>query len=163
MVRLIQLCLVIQLVALASSAYAGCGITTSTGIAFATYDVFSAVDNDAQGSITVICNIGAAPPNPPVDITITISTSPTSGSINPRQMRDPVSGDRLNYNLFTNAARTIVWSDNPASPNTVFLNNMRRNSPARTTQVYGRIFAGQDVSAGSYSDGAAGLTVTITW
>jgi spore coat protein U-like protein len=154
---------VTSVLAFAGRAYAGCGITTSTGIAFAPYDVFSAVNNDAQGSITVICNIGAAPPNPPVDVTITISASPTSGSINPRQMLDPVSGDRLNYNLFINAARTIVWSDNPASPNTVFLNNMRRTTPARTTQVYGRIFAGQDVSAGSYSDGATGLTVTITW
>jgi len=161
--RLILLCMVTSVLAFAGRAYAGCGITTSTGIAFATYDVFSAVNNDAQGSITVICNIGAAPPNPPVDITITISASPTSGSINPRQMLDPVSGDRLNYNLFTNAARTIVWSDNPASPNTVFLNNMRRNTAARTIEVYGRIFAGQDVSAGSYSDGATGLTVTITW
>ena len=161
--RLIQFCLVIQLVALASSAYAGCGITTSTGLAFSTYDVFATVDNDSQGSITVRCNIGAAPPNPPVDVRITISASPTSGSINPRQMLDPVSGDRLNYNVFTDAARSIVWSDNPASPNTIVLNNLRRTTPARTTQVYGRIFAGQDVSAGSYSDGAAGLTVTITW
>jgi spore coat protein U-like protein len=153
--RLILLCMVISVLAFAGRAYAGCGITTSTGIAFAPYDVFSAVNNDAQGSVTVRCNIGPAPPNPPVDV--------TSGSINPRQMLDPVSGDRLNYNVFTNAARTIVWSDNPASPNTVFLNNMRRNTAARTTQVYGRIFAGQDVSAGSYSDGATGLTVTITW
>jgi spore coat protein U-like protein len=163
MKRLFQLCLVMLYVAIANSAYAGCGITTSTGIAFASYDVFSAVDNDAQGSITVICNIGAAPPNPRVNVTITISASPTSGSINPRQMRDPVSGDRLNYNVFTNAARTIVWSNNTASPNTIVLNNMRRNTAARTTQIYGRIFAGQDVSAGSYSDGATGLTVTITW
>lgn len=161
--RLMQFCLVISVFAFAGSASAGCGITTSTGLAFAPYNVFSAVDNDAQGSITVICNVGAAPPNPPVDVRITFSTSPTSGSINPRQMRDPVSGDRLNYNLFTDAARTIVWSDNPANPNTVLLNNRRRTSPASTTQVYGRIFAGQDVSAGSYSDGAAGLTVTITW
>jgi len=161
--KFIQLGLVIAFLAFAGRAYAGCGITTSTGIAFASYDVFSAVDSDAQGSITVICDIGAAPPNPPVDVVITISTSPTSGSINPRQMRDPVSGDRLNYNVFIDAARTIVWSDNPASPNTVSLNNMRKNSPASTTQVYGRIFAGQDVSAGSYSDGVAGLTVTITW
>lgn len=161
--RLIQLCLVLTLAAPAGSAYAGCGITTSTGLAFAPYNVFSAVDTDAQGSITVACNVGAAPPNPPVDVRITISASPTSGSINPRQMLDPVSGDRLNYNVFTDAARTIVWSDNPASPNTIVLNNLRRTTPPRTTQVYGRIFAGQDVSAGSYSDGAAGLTVTITW
>jgi len=161
--RLLRFPAIMLILALAGNAHAGCGITTSTGIAFAPYDVFSAVDNDVQGSITVICNIGAAPPNPPVDIRITISTSPTSGSINPRQMLDPVSGDRLNYNIFTDAARTIVWSDNAASPNTVLLNNMRRTSPARTTPVYGRIFAGQDVSAGSYSDGAAGLTVTITW
>lgn len=161
--KLMQLWLIISVLVFTGNAYAGCGITTSTGIAFAPYNVFSAVDNDAQGSITVICNIGAAPPNPRVNVTITISTSPTSGSINPRQMRDPVSGDRLNYNVFTNAARTIVWSNNTASPNTIVLNNMRRNTAARTTQVYGRIFAGQDVSAGSYSDGATGLTVTITW
>jgi spore coat protein U-like protein len=144
MVRLIQLCLVIQLVALASSAYAGCGITTSTGIAFATYDVFSAVDNDAQGSITVICNIGAVPPNPPVGVTITISASPTSGSINPRQMLDPVSGDRLNYNMFVDAARAIVWSDNPASPNTILLNNLRRTSPQEQYRfMVGSLLAGR--------------------
>lgn len=158
-----RFCVLMLLLAFAGRAHAGCGISTSTGIIFPPYDVFSLTDTDAEGSITVVCNVGAAPPNPPVDVVITIGPSPTSGSINPRQMIDPVSGDRMDYNVFTDIARTIVWSDNAASPNTVLLNNLRRTSPPRTVPVYGRIFAGQDISQGTYSDGVTGLTVTITW
>lgn len=146
---------------LAGEAYAGCGITASTGITFPNYDVFAPANTDGTGTITVICNIGLAPPNPPVNVAITISASPNSGGINPRRMKEPSSGDLLNYNVYTDSNRTIIWNNViTGGPDNVVLNNMGKNSPARSTTVYGRIFPGQDVSVGSYTDA---LTVTITW
>jgi spore coat protein U-like protein len=147
-------------------AHAGCSITTSTGIAFPGYDVFSGTDTDGQGSVTVRCNVGGPPPSNvvPVNVVITIGPSNTNGLIDPRQMMDPVSGDVLDYNVYPDLNRTIIWSNNPASPNTATLSNMYRNSPAVTTNVYGRIRHGQDVTGGgTYRDGATGLTVTINW
>jgi spore coat protein U-like protein len=64
----------------------------------------------------------------------------------------------LNYNLFTNAARTTIWGDGTAGTSRVS-RNLRRNQPVNLT-VYGRIPAGQDVRIGSYSET---LTVTITY
>ena len=150
---------------LCREAYAGCSITTSTGISFPLYNIFLDADTDGQGSVTVICNTGTPPPSNgvPVNVVITIGPSPTSLSIDPRQMRGATWGDPLDYNVYTNAGRTVIWSDNPASPNTVTLSNMYRNTPAVTTNVYGRIQRLQDVSGGdTYSDGS-GLTVTINW
>ena len=97
-------------------------------------------------------------PESPVDVTIAIGPSGTSGGFVPRQMRSASSPDRLNYNLFVNAGRSTVWGNGAAGTSTVLLNNVRRNRPEVTT-IYGRIPAGQDVSVGSYFDS---LTVTIT-
>lgn len=137
---------------LAGSAEAACSVS-ATGVNFGAYDVFVATPYDSTGTVTVKCDQA-----PPVDITIAIGPSGTSGGFIPRQMRSASSPDRLNYNLFVNAGRSTVWGDGAAGTSTVFLKNVKKNRPAVTT-IYGRVPPGQDVSVGSYSDT---LTVTIT-
>ena len=131
---------------------ATCGVST-TAVNFASYDVFSPAPNDSTGSVTVICDILSIP-----KVTVQIGPSPSSGGFNPRKMKDPSSGDMLNYNLFTDATRSTVWGDGTQGTTTI-TKAVPQNKPWVTT-VYGRIPAGQNVSAGSYSDT---LTVTIIW
>jgi spore coat protein U-like protein len=129
---------------------------------FGVYDLFSPTDNTAgQGEVDVTY-VPGSPPNPPITYTITISVSPNSGSINPRTMKQvPPTADALNYNVYTDAARTIIWNNVITGGADIVTSTVKRNDPQpQRTPVYGRISALQDVGVGSYSDS---LTVTITW
>jgi len=137
---------------LAGEAGAACTVS-ATGVNFGPYDVFVTIPLDSTGTVTVACD-----QSPPVDVTIAIGPSGTSGGFIPRQMRSASSPDRLNYNLFVNAGRSTVWGDGAAGTSTVFLKNVVKNRPVLTT-IYGRIPPRQDVSVGTYTDS---LTVTIT-
>lgn len=137
---------------------ATCNVS-ATGITFSGYDVFSVTPNDSTGTITVVCDWPSPPPptQPPL-VSVSIGPSPTSGGFNPRQMRHPSRGDLLNYNLFTDTARSTVWGDGTGGTSSVS-HRVTRNKPWVTT-VYGRIPARQNLSAGLYSET---LTVTIIW
>lgn len=137
---------------LAGNALALCNVS-ATGLSFGPYDEFSPVSLDTTGTVTVMCDEA-----PPADVTISIGPS-GNGSFNPRGMRHASRADLLLYNLFTNVSRGAVWGDGTAGTSTVFLKNVTKNTP-RTTTIYGRIPAGQNVSLGPYSDT---LTVTILW
>jgi len=131
-----------------TGAYAACTITT-TGMNFGAYDVFSIVNTDSTGTITVNCTARTR-------VTVLIGPSANSGTMNPRQMRHATGTDLLSYNLFTAANRRNIWGDG-----TLGTRNMRRNvRPNRpwVATVYGRLYAGQDVTAGIYDDT---LTVTV--
>ena len=142
-----------------SDARAACTVSTMP-VNFGSYDMFSSAPLDSTGSITIDCSIPPPPPNPPVDVRIAIGQSPNSGSFIPRSMRKISGSDLLNYNLYTNSSRTLVWGDGTGGTSVITLNTVNRNAPPRVMMVYGRIPTGQDVSAGSYSDT---LVVTITW
>lgn len=65
--------------------------------------------------------------------------------------------DALAYNVYLDAARTRIWGN--WSTGTSALWQFRRNGRYRESiPVYGRVFAGQDVDPGIYSDS---LLVTI--
>ncbi len=140
-------------------ARAACTVST-TPVNFGSFDMFSPVPFDSTGSITIDCSIPPPPPNPPVDVRITIGQSSNSGNFIPRSMKNLARPELLNYNLYTNSSRTSVWGDGTGGTSVITLNKVNRNAPPRVMAVYGRIPTGQDVSAGSYSDT---LVVTITW
>ncbi len=124
-----------------SPSFAACTVSTNT-VNFVNYDVLSATATDANGSIDVECS-------PKEDITITIGASPNSGGFNPRQMKHTSLADLLNYNLYTDGARTKIWGDGTGG--TVTLN--RNNVGSRTfNMVNGRIPPLQNVSGGIYTD-----------
>jgi spore coat protein U-like protein len=135
---------------LAGEVHAACTVTT-TSVTFGNYDVFVTTPVDSTGAVTVSCT-------QTTNVTVAIGPSANSGGFNPRTMRHASLPDRMNYNLFTNASRNVIWGDGTAGTSTVLLSQVRRNQP-RVTTIYGRITPGQDISVGSYSDT---LMVTIT-
>jgi spore coat protein U-like protein len=130
-----------------------CGVS-ATGIAFGGYNIFDTVPRDSTGNITVQCQ--GVQPNRPVTVTVSISTG-SSGSYAVRQMVSSTGSDRLNYNVYTNSARTIVWGNGTGGSSTLSA-TLDRTTPW-TTSIHGRIPPRQNVSVGSYSDA---LTVTIS-
>lgn len=151
---IIKLILIFFCIFLTGETYAACNVT-STNINFGNYDVFLTTPRDATGSITVSCD-----ESPPPNVIISIGPSPNSGGFNPRKMRHSSRPDLLNYNLFTTSSMNVVWGDGTSGTSTVTLKNVKKTEPPRVTTVYGRIPAGQDVSAGTYSET---LTVIIMW
>ncbi|MBI5237991.1 MAG: spore coat protein U domain-containing protein [Deltaproteobacteria bacterium] len=136
------------LILFAGEALALCTVTT-TAVNFGAYDVFVTTPTDSAGSITVSCDVNTV-------VTVQIGISPTSGSFNPRQMKHSILPDLLNYNVFTNAARTRIWGDGTGG--TWVQTRLIRPGMPRTWSAFGRIVAGQDVTVGNYTDT---LTVTV--
>lgn len=132
---------------LAGRAEAACTIS-STSVLFGTYDVFAAAPTTTTGTIVYRCD------NFEHDIRISLGAG-AAGSYAARQLA--FGGEILIYNLFLDAAHTTVWGDGTAATRVYTI----RNPPNRRDVVvpmYGRIGAGQDVPAGTYSDT---LVVTI--
>lgn len=135
-----------------AAAQAGCFVSTGS-MSFGAYDVFDTLPRDSMATLTVSCD-----QSPPTDAIIAIGPSAKSGGILTRQMQLVSGTDRLNYNLFIDASRTQIWGDGTSAGTTVQLKKVTKNSP-QSAPVYGRINAGQDVSAGPYSDS---VLVTVT-
>ena len=127
----------------ASNAYAqaSCSISV-TSVNFGSYNVFGGSATDSTGTITYNCN------NQANNVGVTLSKG-VSASYNPRTMTK--AGEVLNYNLYRDAARTSIWGDGTAGTVTYTRNNPPNGNDVTLT-IYGRVPAGQDVSAGVYSD-----------
>ncbi len=138
----------------AANGYAfNCGVTT-TPVSFVNYDVFSPSPADSTGMVLVNCS---SPDQHPLTVTISINSG-GSGMFNPRQMRAATGTDRLNYYLFTDAARTAIWGDGTGGTSTVS-NMVTRNTPWTAT-IFGMVPPRQNVRVGNYSDT---LLVTVIW
>jgi spore coat protein U-like protein len=136
---------------LMGEARADCNFQTVTNINFGSYDVLSNLNNDSTGSISVTCTTFSI-------ITTSLGPSPNSGGFNPRKMKNTITSDLLNYNLYTTSARTTIWGDGTQGTSTVF-NILFANGTFNRT-IYGRIPAGQDVGIGNYGEV---LVVTINF
>ena len=139
----------------ASPARAGMVCTVSaTDMAFGAYDPLAAVPLDSTSSIRVTCT---RTPGPAGRYEIQLSTG-QSGSYNPRAMTNGVS--QLNYNLYRNRNRTRIWGDGSSGTSVVrrrFGSFPVGSTRSRNHTVRGRVFAGQNVSVGTYLD-----TITVT-
>ena len=116
-------------------------------VAFGNYNPMSATPTDSVGNILYFCQGGASP-------AIAVSAG-SAGSFSPRGM--VAMGDVLAYNLYADAARTVVWGDGTSGSVTV--PGVTSAGPVNAS-IYGRIFPLQSVSAGNYSDT---LIVTINF
>lgn len=138
---------VATLAAAGASQAAGCSVTASS-LLFGPYDTLSLVPVDSVGTLTVSC-IGT--PGEAVSYRIGLGAG---GSGNPaaRRLRGPGAW-ALDYNLFTNGARTLVWGDGAAGSllvaDTLSLTGGARQ---RSHPVYGRIYPRQNVGPGAYGD-----------
>ena len=124
---------------------AQCTVTT-TSVNFGSYNVFDMTPTDSTGTVTLNCNGGAKN----VQVEISRGGAPTFFS---RFMSR--SFEVLFYNLYQNAARTIIWGDGAGAP-PYYAGDPANNTDVRLT-IYARVPPGQDVSAGTYND-----TVTVT-
>ena len=139
------------LLALLSAGPAAACTISSTAVAFGAYDPTSATADLGVGNINLDCRKNDTP---------VISLGRGSGTFAARRMSS--GANTLNYNLFTTAARTIVWGDGTSGTVTV-VPQAGASTPTRKAHsavVYGRIPAGQNVKAGSYSDV---VVITVTF
>ena len=123
--------------AVASSADAApsCKNISVTQLAFGNYDVYAAAPTDSAGTINYSC----PPPTVP-DVTIDAGLAFGNGT---RRMTLGAGTDFLAYEVYFDAARTVVWSSTPIA---VPAGNVV------SVPYYGRVFAQQDVSVGAYTD-----------
>lgn len=129
---------------------ATCNVNT-TAVNFGSYDVFSVTPVDSTGTVTILCDATT-------NVMTAIGQSPNSGGFNPRKMKHSSIADLLNYNLYTDTARTVIWGNGTGGTSTVTQKAIKNKSLILT--VYGRIPQGQDISGGLYGET---LTVTITY
>jgi spore coat protein U-like protein len=142
------------LLLLAPAAQAACSVT-ATGLNFGPYDVFDTAALTTTGTVSVACDEA-----PAVDVTISISQSLHSGLFNPRQLKHASTNDRLNYNLYADAGRTLIWGDGSAAATVVVTKKVPPNNKPRIETIYASIPPGQNAPVGLYGDT---LTVTIVW
>jgi spore coat protein U-like protein len=126
----------------ASDARAQSCTISATSVSFGNYNVFNGSPLDSTGRITYRCNAQAS------NITVAL-TRGGSSTFSPRRMFK--GAEVLTYNLFRNAGRTNIWGDGTSGTSVYSRANPPNNSNVNLT-VYGRVPAGQDVSAGTYTD-----------
>lgn len=158
LIRLLCLCGAI-LFSGAAQAATECSIS-AVGVAFGMYNPVSGASTDSTGSVTFECVKYFIEGSSTVSFEIELSAG-NGGNYALRQMSS--GADTLGYNLYTNASRITVWGDGTSGTATrggtfnlpgVFFNVIRRE---QTFDIYGRIPASQNVTAGSYAD-----TITVT-
>lgn len=104
---------------------------------------------DASTTMTINCTNGT-----PYTVALNIGT----GSGATYASRVLTSGaSTMNYNLFTDIARTTVWGDGTSSSQ---LNNGTGSGTNQTLTVYGRLPGSQTPTSGTYTDT---VTATVTY
>lgn len=145
--RPFHLCAMIALAAVvlsASPAMAAVCSVSPQSLAFGSYDTFSTAPTDSAATITITCDSETA---------FEITLGPGTGSYAARQM--PGTSDMLAYNLYIDPQRVLVWGDGTGGTSTV--SAVVANG---VFTVYGRAFARQNLTPGSYADI---ISVTITY
>lgn len=141
--------LLLAIGALVAAPASACTIS-SPGVAFGAYNPRATGNDDATGTISLDCA-------PSVTAPVVQLAAGLSGIFSTRRM---TSGSwQLNYNLFTNSARSIIWGTGIGGSVSQTLSGGTVSGGRRrfSRTVYGRIPPSQNVGAGSYSD-----TITLT-
>jgi spore coat protein U-like protein len=123
-------------------------LVSATDLAFGNYDPTSATPLDGTNTVTATCTIGTAYN---VGLNAGVGLGATVAS---RKMTN--GANLLNYSLYQEAGRTTVWG------NTIGTDTVSDTAVLLPTAhtVFGRVFSGQNVPAGSYADT---ITVTLTY
>lgn len=131
------------LAAISPSTLAAVTCTVSaTPVIFSAYNVWDPFPNNSGiGSVTIDCKGGGGGGG-----SVRLST----GQSNSYALRTMKSGaNTLHYNLYTTAARDLVWGDGTGGSG--FMTTGKGNKPI-TLSVFGQIPAGQDAAVGDYTD-----------
>ncbi|MEO7736381.1 MAG: spore coat U domain-containing protein [Kofleriaceae bacterium] len=148
MTRLVVAALAV-LALLAARAHAGaCSLSSVVGVSFGTYNVFDSAPVSSAGSLTYVCTGVQASDR------VTIELSDASDAPAPRTLR--AGAHTLRYQLFLDAARTILWGTGAGGTSTYGPVAPLEATPT-LVPIYGLLPAHQDAPAGSYHD-----TVVVT-
>jgi spore coat protein U-like protein len=127
-------------------------ILTTTDLVFGNYDPVSAHASsplDSTASITLTCTQGTV-----AAVGVGDGNNYSSG----RRMAASGGSEFLEYGIYADAARSLVWRTAGAIGRMSF--SAAPSTAPRTVPVYGRVPAGQNVSVGSYADD---VVVTVTY
>jgi spore coat protein U-like protein len=142
----------------ASADAANCNLAVPNPFAFGAYNTINNLDIAVD--FTVSCSKTTSGTE---NVNVVVSFSSGSGTFVTRTMSNGIS--TLNYNLYKDPARTQVRGDGSGATATgtasFTLTNAQPSGSASGT-IYGRVFGGQDVTAGNYST-TAPITVTMTF
>lgn len=117
-----------------------CSFATASSVDFGTYSVFEVTPNNfGVGTIAISCQGGGGP------FKVSLSTG-QSHSFSARDMQSGAS--HLSYNLYTTAARSVVWGDGSGGSSAL---PAGRNTTTRL-DIFGQIPALQDAAVGTYTD-----------
>ena len=145
-VQLLIIMLCIACFATTADAAVSCGIST-TGVAFGSYDPILGQNRDTSATISVSCtgNAGDA-------VNYSLLLSAGDGTFSSRAMAG--SAVPLQYNLYTDIARSQIWGDGTSGTMVVSDSYSLSTSPTvRNYTVYGRIPSGETgLTAAAYSD-----------
>jgi len=136
---------------------------SANGVTFGVYNPLSGGNLDRNGSITFKCTSNTILSSGTVTFDVTLSRG-SSGSFTTRAMNS--GSDTLEYNLYVGSLRNTIWDDGKGStgsrsgtfqfPSILSIGIVREAS----FTIYGRVFGGQFVPAGGYSDA---ITVTVLY
>ncbi|KPF62168.1 spore coat U domain-containing protein [Porphyrobacter sp. AAP60] len=125
--------------------------TTASGASFGTYDPTSPAPKDTSGTVTINCT-GLIALFGSVDIS---ASAGSSGNAAQRTMRQGIN--TLNYNLYVNPARSIVFGNGAGGTQRISTSLNGLLFFSQSTFFYARLPANQWARAGNYSD-----TIVIT-
>ncbi len=134
---------------------ASCGVS-GAAMAFGSYSAGASWHVDSEGAVTITCTgvMGEV-----VVYSISLSTGGGSRGLNPRGLRS--GANEVQYNVFTDSARTRAWGDgNGGSFTQTGSVSIMAGPSQQNIPVYGRVFGGQSVMPGSYTDS---LVITLSF
>jgi spore coat protein U-like protein len=116
-------------------------------VAFGGYD--AAADTDSSGYVDVQCT--CTPVGDCTDLPYTLEIQAgASASLSPRRMERSGGTETLDYHLYRDSNRTLVWTTGPNALGRTY-GALQFESPQQSI-VYGRIPSGQHVRPGSYGE-----------
>jgi spore coat protein U-like protein len=128
---------------------ASCAVSASD-LNFGAYASNQTAPVQGQTAIQLLCGAGST-----AEVSLDEGLRPGSNTSR-RRMGQDSGTDRLEYDLFQDAARTIHWGDR-SGRDTV---EVETTGGPQTLPVYGEVPGGQRVRDGSYSDT---ITVVVTY
>jgi spore coat protein U-like protein len=121
---------------------AACSLS-STSMVFGTYDVLVATPLDTTGSVVYRCT------QRDHNIMITLDRGGAASFATRRMVK---GSDQLLYNIYLDAARTVIWGDGSGGTQAFFARNPQGNNQDLTVPIFGRVPARQDLGVGAYTD-----------
>ncbi|WP_212525950.1 spore coat U domain-containing protein [Actibacterium sp. MT2.3-13A] len=134
---------------------------SATGLDFGAVDTLSSGNVDTFGTITISCPALLSSASG----TISIGDGSGGATASARQMTSGGTATALDYQLYTDAARTIVAGTAPANRLSFDSGLINILGSSAALDLYGRVFGGQsDVAPGSYLSqfGAADVVIDYT-